>query len=103
MYQRIVPSDERLGWTGDTQIFAATASYNMDTCAFYTKHMKDLRLEQEKLDGGIPFVVPYLKTVSATSGLRRHSSCAWGISRRYFHGPCICITRIGDFWQNTIR
>ena len=53
--------DERLGWTGDTQIFAATASYNMDTCAFYTKHMKDLRLEQEKLDGGIPFVVPYLK------------------------------------------
>lgn len=70
--------DERLGWTGDTQIFAATASYNMDTCAFYTKHMKDLRLEQEKLDGGIPFVVPYLKTVSATSGLRRHSSCAWG-------------------------
>lgn len=70
--------DERLGWTGDTQIFAATASYNMDTCAFYTKHMRDLRLEQQKLDGGIPFVVPYLKTVSANSVLRRHSSCAWG-------------------------
>ena len=29
--------DERLGWTGDAQVFSQTASYNMDTRAFYRK------------------------------------------------------------------
>ncbi len=78
-----VPTDcpqrnERLGWTGDTQIFAATASYQMDTCAFYTKCLKDTRLEQIELGGGVPFIVPNLKTVKADSMLRNHSACAWG-------------------------
>ncbi len=78
-----VPTDcpqrnERLGWTGDTQIFAATASYQMDTAAFYKKHLLDTRLEQLELDGGVPFIVPNLKTVKADSILRKHSACAWG-------------------------
>lgn len=70
--------DERMGWTGDTQVFAGTACYNMDTGAFYTKHMKDVMLEQEELNGGIPFVVPYLKTTKENSILKKHSSCVWG-------------------------
>ena len=49
---------ERLGWTGDAQVFAPTASYHMDTRAFFHKFMKDLRDEQEFLDGGIPNYVP---------------------------------------------
>lgn len=52
--------DERLGWTGDAQIFAATACYNMDTAAFYNKFIHDLRLEQKKYDGILPAVIPVL-------------------------------------------
>lgn len=49
---------ERLGWTGDAQVFAPTASYHMDTRAFFHKFFKDLRDEQLMLDGGIPNFVP---------------------------------------------
>ncbi len=70
--------DERLGWTGDTQIFSPTALYNMDCCAFYAKYMKDLMLEQEQLGGGVPFVVPLIKGNRSDFILNKHSSCAWG-------------------------
>ena len=50
--------DERYGWTGDAQIFSGTASYFMDTYAFYAKYGKDLWLEQQKLGGSVPDVVP---------------------------------------------
>lgn len=52
--------DERLGWTGDAQVFAATASYHMDTRAFYGKFMKDLGLDQKRHGGKIPFCLPNL-------------------------------------------
>ena len=38
--------DERLGWTGDIQVFARTASYNMDVARFLTKYLADLRDSQ---------------------------------------------------------
>jgi alpha-L-rhamnosidase len=34
--------DERLGWTGDAQVFIRTATFNMDVAAFFTKWMQDL-------------------------------------------------------------
>lgn len=34
--------DERLGWTGDTQVFIRTGCYNQDVAAFFTKWMVDL-------------------------------------------------------------
>lgn len=49
--------DERLGWTGDAQVFAPTASFNFDTASFYTKWLKDVALDQED-DGAVPFVIP---------------------------------------------
>jgi len=49
---------ERLGWTGDAQVFAPTASYHMDTQAFFHKFFKDLRDEQNHLDGAMPNFVP---------------------------------------------
>ena len=52
--------DERLGWTGDAQVFAGTASFNMDTAAFYQKFIHDLRNEQVKYDGILPGVIPVL-------------------------------------------
>ena len=50
--------DERLGWTGDAQVFSGTACYNMDCAAFYNKFIHDLRTEQKKLDGILPGVIP---------------------------------------------
>ena len=50
--------DERYGWTGDAQIFSGTASFFMDTAAFYSKYGRDLYLEQKKLNGSVPDVVP---------------------------------------------
>ncbi len=50
--------DERYGWTGDAQIFSGTACFFMDTYAFYSKYGHDIYLEQKKLDGSVPDVVP---------------------------------------------
>lgn len=49
--------DERMGWTGDAQVFTRTACFNMDTASFFTKWLADLALEQAA-DGSIPCVVP---------------------------------------------
>ncbi len=49
--------DERLGWTGDAQVFAPTACFNMDAASFYTKWLKDLAADQEE-DGSIPTCDP---------------------------------------------
>ncbi|MDO4647787.1 MAG: family 78 glycoside hydrolase catalytic domain [Eubacteriales bacterium] len=52
--------DERLGWTGDAQVFAGTASFNMDTAAFYEGFIHDLRSAQKQYDGIMPGVIPVL-------------------------------------------
>ncbi len=49
--------DERMGWTGDAQVFAPTACFNMDAAAFYSKWMKDFTADQLS-DGSVPWVVP---------------------------------------------
>jgi alpha-L-rhamnosidase len=49
--------DERMGWTGDAQVFAPTASFNFNTACFFTKWLKDLASEQRQ-DGSVPWVVP---------------------------------------------
>ncbi|MEO9477984.1 MAG: family 78 glycoside hydrolase catalytic domain [Cyclobacteriaceae bacterium] len=49
--------DERLGWTGDAQVFAPTASFNFNTAPFFTKWLRDLATEQKE-DGSVPWVVP---------------------------------------------
>lgn len=50
--------DERLGWTGDIQVFAATAATLYDCHAFLSDWLVDLRMEQATHDGLVPFVVP---------------------------------------------
>lgn len=66
--------DERLGWTGDAQVFAGTASFNHDTAAFYTKWLKDLALDQED-DGAVPFVIPNALTHDTRKGAA--ASAGW--------------------------
>ena len=63
--------NERLGWTGDAQIFAPTASYHMDTKAFFHKFELDLMDEQETLNGAVPNYVPNI-------GHKADATSAWG-------------------------
>lgn len=50
--------DERLGWTGDIQVFSPTASYLFDSDGFLSAWLEDLALEQHAADGIVPFIVP---------------------------------------------
>ena len=63
--------DERLGWTGDSQMFSGTACFNMDSAAFFSKFGYDMGMEQTKFSGMVPWVVP---SVNMTKG----GSSAWG-------------------------
>jgi alpha-L-rhamnosidase len=49
--------DERLGWTGDAQVFSRTAAFNMDVTNFFRKWMKDVAADQLP-NGSVPFVIP---------------------------------------------
>ncbi len=49
--------DERLGWTGDAQVFVKTASYNFDVEKFFIKWLSDLRADQRGW-GAVPAVIP---------------------------------------------
>ena len=77
--------DERMGWTGDAQVFSETASYNMYTPAFYRKFLSDMLLEQRGRGGSVPFVVPDALAVrmekygpQAGAFGTVDGSCAWG-------------------------
>lgn len=63
--------DERLGWTGDIQVFSGTACFNMDSAAFLSKFAYDLAKEQSKTGGMVPHIVPM-------SNLFKGGSAAWG-------------------------
>ncbi|MCM1086742.1 MAG: glycoside hydrolase family 78 protein [Muribaculaceae bacterium] len=49
--------DERLGWTGDAQVFCGTASYNFNTALFFGKWLRDMAAETTK-EWGVPHTVP---------------------------------------------
>ncbi len=52
------PTRERLGWTGDAQVFFDTGAYLCDTAAFFRKWLRDLEDGQYK-NGLLSAVVPY--------------------------------------------
>ncbi|MFI1398759.1 alpha-L-rhamnosidase [Streptomyces sp. NPDC020681] len=51
--------DERLGWTGDINVFAPTAAYTMESARFLTKWLQDLR-DGQSADGAFPDVAPFI-------------------------------------------
>ncbi len=52
--------DERLGWTGDSEVFSKTACYQMDCKAFYAKYLTDVAIDQRKY-GGVTGYSPAMK------------------------------------------
>ncbi len=72
--------DERLGWTGDAQVFSGTACFNMDCEAFFRKFLHDLLLEQRSRDGGVPPFVPSFRGDGRPplEFFTPPGACAWG-------------------------
>ncbi|MBT2533171.1 glycoside hydrolase family 78 protein [Arthrobacter sp. ISL-48] len=52
--------DERLGWTGDIQVFAPTASYLYDCSGMLAGWLQDLAGEQHP-DGTVPWYIPWVE------------------------------------------
>jgi alpha-L-rhamnosidase len=79
--------DERLGWTGDIQVFSPTASFLFDTAGFLGNWLADLAAEQQK-DGSVPYVVPDV--------IRRpgQATAAWGDAATIV--PWVLYQRTGD-------
>ncbi|WP_150307258.1 family 78 glycoside hydrolase catalytic domain [Planctomonas psychrotolerans] len=80
--------DERLGWTGDIQVFAPTASFLFDCDAFLASWLADLRLEQQARDGVVPFVVPNSLPFPVDA------AAAWGDAATIV--PSVLFERFGD-------
>jgi alpha-L-rhamnosidase len=72
--------DERLGWTGDAQVFSRTASFNMDVAGFFTKWLADVAADQSA-KGVVPHVVPNVLSRTDVGGQEEASfpggSAAW--------------------------
>lgn len=70
--------DERLGWTGDTQVFQKTSMFNQDFRNFYKKWLEDLK-DSQREDGSYTDTVPY----SAVTGSGNAGWADAGISVPY--------------------
>lgn len=63
--------DERMGWTGDAQVFCPTASFLTESYAFYAKYLYDCAKEQTVTGGRVPDVVP-------SAGHGQRGAAVWG-------------------------
>lgn len=80
--------DERLGWTGDIQVFAPAASFLYDVNGFLASWLHNLALEQKELGGVVPAVVP--NTISGSP----LGAAAWGDAAVIV--PWVLYWRFGD-------
>jgi len=69
--------DERLGWTGDAQVFAGTACYLADAHDFFRKWVRDLMADQRE-DGAVPHVSPDPTRLNAKDYPGFFGSTGWG-------------------------
>ena len=76
--------DERMGWTGDAQVFSQTAMFLSDTYAFYRKYLHDMATEQADRNGCVPDVVPAFG-VNSFSGVWGDACCIipWNLYKAY--------------------
>lgn len=74
------PQREKLGWTGDIQVFAKTGCFNYDLRSFLSAWLANMRAEQQE-NGEIPVVVPNPPKQEQTQRIMSggfNSSAAWG-------------------------
>lgn len=102
--------DERLGWTGDAQVFIRTAAFNMDVAGFFTKWLRDMA-DAQGPDGRIPSVVPDCPSIYGEGGPAWADAaiiCPWTIwqcygDRRILEDCWPMMTRFMDFLQANCR
>src|SRR3989440_437925 len=82
--------DERLGWTGDAQVFARTAAFNMDVSGFFAKWLADVAADQDP-SGSVPWVIPNPLGGDST----RFAGTAGGGGVARLHSPAMYPTPIG--------
>lgn len=89
--------DERLGWTGDAQIFCQTASYLVNTHQFFSKWLSDLALDQTS-EGGVPHVIPDILTGKSDANwlLRQGTDSAAAWSDAAVINPWVLYLTFGD-------
>ncbi len=100
--------DERLGWTGDIQVFVRTAAFNMNVAGFMTKWAHDV-IDAQNPDGSIPSVVPYAADVPKDGGPAWADAaliCPWTIylcygDTRILEQSYDTMTRFMDFLLET--
>lgn len=80
--------DERLGWTGDLQVFVPTASFLYDAAGFLASWLADLAHDQRDLGGLVPYVVPNIMDQSVSP------MAAWGDAAVIV--PWVYYQRFGD-------
>lgn len=77
--------DERLGWTGDAQVFCRTAAFNYNIAPFFVKWLGDLYAEQTQKDGvsqTVPNIIPGNEKGAAAWG-DAATICPWTIYEVY--------------------
>jgi alpha-L-rhamnosidase len=102
--------DERLGWTGDAQVFCRTAAFNMDVQGFFEKWLQDMA-DAQGADGRIPSVVPHVKSIHNEGGPAWADAaviCPWVIYQCYGDATILAdrwpmMTRFMDFLRDTTR
>ena len=89
------PQREKMGWTGDIQVFAPTAAFNMDTRAFLRSWMRNLKIDQLE-DGRVPHVVPLTPIYRDTVFTHLGSCCSTGWGDASVIVPWTQYQRLGD-------
>ena len=75
--------DERLGWTGDAQVFVQTAALNFDVEKFFTKWLADMAADQSE-NGRIGHIVPEIyECISSAAWGDAVTICPWAIYLAY--------------------
>jgi len=76
--------DERMGWTGDAQLFLRAATYNMDVAAFFTKWLVDLE-DAQLSNGAFPNVAPRVVNMKGAGAAWADAGviCPWTIYNVY--------------------
>ncbi|SKC60124.1 family 78 glycoside hydrolase catalytic domain [Krasilnikoviella flava] len=89
--------DERLGWTGDIQVFAPTAGFLFDVGGFLGSWLQDLAADQHA-DGGVPMVVPDVvhENVSGPRPGDQGQTSGAGWADAAVHVPWTLYERYGD-------
>jgi alpha-L-rhamnosidase len=101
-----VPTDcpqrnERMGWTGDAQVFVRTACFNMDVREFFHKWMQDFR-DAQKPGGAVPAIIPEPGVIPFEEGGPAWSDatiiCPWTIYLCYGDS-----TILADHYDSMVR